>query len=142
MMNGEIVRNEIFVVKVEGNTTYYSNGMQVYEPKTDEENAEFQFYQKTCDDVMEKLAFIMHTDDIKDLGSMGNDFIVENFLKNRYLLKYVRCAMPKGYRDIEETDESLADLVSTRYIWGWKVTEWSDDMYDYLNGYSYGWGKY
>ena len=22
------------------------------------------------------------------------------------------------------------------------LTEWSDDMYDYLNGYSYGWGKY
>lgn len=43
-------------------------------------------------------------------------------------------AMPEDYRDREETDESLADLVSTRYISGWKVTEWSDEMYDHLNG--------
>lgn len=136
------MNDKISVVKVEDNITYYSDGREVYEPKTEEEKRRFEYYQETCDMVMERLAVIMRTDDIRDLGTIGNDLIVENFLKHRDLLKFVRCAIPKGYRDRDETDESLADLVSTRYIWGWKVTEWSDDMYDHLNGYSYGWGKY
>lgn len=133
-MNSKITNNEIAVVKIEGNTTYYSDGREVYEPKSDEERNRFKFYQETCDEVMQRLAIIMNTDDIKDLACAGNDLIVEKFLEHDYLLRYVRMAMPEDYRDREETDESLADLVSTRYISGWKVTEWSDEMYDHLNG--------
>lgn len=42
----------------------------MYEPKTEEEKRRFEYYQKTCDMVMESLAVIMRTDDIRDLGSV------------------------------------------------------------------------